>query len=305
MAARQAQHAIVAYDSFRAQLAELKTSNASLVFDYQDTKGNKEARSYIYKLRQTRTAVDKVREAEKAESLKHGRMVDAEAKAIMEEITTMIDIHQKPLDDIERKEKERTDALVAKIQWLSGAGVVLATASTEELEAKLAEVNAFIVDASYQEFMAQATDAKNITIQALSAALESARTRAKEKIELERLRKETADREQREREARLVQEAEQRAKDAAAGAIRQANEAREKAERDAKDTEERLRRETADAKAKETKETEKREANKKHCAKINNEAKDGLMAGGLPEEHAKLAITLIAKGAIPRVSIAY
>lgn len=56
---------IVAYDPFRAQLAQLKEGNAKAVFNYRDPIGNKEARSHVYKLRQTKSAVDKVRKAEK------------------------------------------------------------------------------------------------------------------------------------------------------------------------------------------------------------------------------------------------
>lgn len=307
----QAKHAVVAYDPFRARLAELKANNAALVFDYQDTNGNKEARSYVYKLRQTRSAVDKVREAEKAESLKLGRLIDSEAKEIMSEITAMIDVHQGPLDDIERREKERTDSLTAKVQWFNDTAVILAGVTAEQLTAKIAEVEAVVVDASFQEFMALATTAKDHAIGVLNQARQDAITKELEKAELERLRAESEVRERAEREARIAREAEQRAREegdrklleqqeASDRAVREANAARERAERDARETEERLRRETVEKEAKEQREREKREANKKHRAKVNNEAKDALVAGGVPEDHAKLAVTLIAQNSIPQ-----
>lgn len=56
---------ISAYDPFRAQLAELKTNNEKAVFNYEDPAGNKEARSHIYKLRKTKSAVDRVRKDQK------------------------------------------------------------------------------------------------------------------------------------------------------------------------------------------------------------------------------------------------
>jgi hypothetical protein len=48
-----------------------------------------------------------------------------------------------------------------------------------------------------------------------------------------------------------------------------------------------------------------RERNKAHKAKINREALESLVAGGLTEEQAKLAVTLIAQGKVANVSIAY
>ncbi|MCR4332349.1 MAG: hypothetical protein NUV34_06560, partial [Sulfuricaulis sp.] len=228
----QAQHAVVAYDPFRAQLAELKANNAALVFDYQDPKGNKEARSYVYKLRQTRSAVDKVREAEKAESLKRGRLIDSEAKEIMAEITAMIDVHQKPLDDIDLREKERTDSLTAKVQWFNDAAVVLAGTTAEMLAARISEVEAVVVDASFQEFMALATTAKDHAISVLAQARQDALTKELEKAELERLRAESEARERADREAQIARDAEQRAREDGDRKMREQQEASDRAVRE-------------------------------------------------------------------------
>ncbi|MGU3628118.1 hypothetical protein [Comamonas sp. C24C] len=48
-----------------------------------------------------------------------------------------------------------------------------------------------------------------------------------------------------------------------------------------------------------------READKAHRQRINRAALDALVAGGLSEADAKTVITLIAKKAIPAVSITY
>ena len=55
----------------------------------------------------------------------------------------------------------------------------------------------------------------------------------------------------------------------------------------------------------EAKEAKRREADKAHKTAINRAALDAFMAGGMTEECAKLAVTLIAKKAIPAVSISY
>lgn len=48
-----------------------------------------------------------------------------------------------------------------------------------------------------------------------------------------------------------------------------------------------------------------RQANKRHRAKINNAARDALVAAGLTAEQAVIAVTAIAKGDVPNVKISY
>lgn len=43
----------------------------------------------------------------------------------------------------------------------------------------------------------------------------------------------------------------------------------------------------------------------KHKAAINRAAMEAFIAGGMPEECAKMAVTLIAKARIPNVKISY
>ena len=68
-----------------------------------------------------------------------------------------------------------------------------------------------------------------------------------------------------------------------------------KAERD------RIKQESIEA----AREAKMREENKEHRRKINKAAKEALIAGGVNELSAELAIKLIAKGSVPNVSIRY
>lgn len=52
-------------------------------------------------------------------------------------------------------------------------------------------------------------------------------------------------------------------------------------------------------------ETKRREADKKHRASVNRAAMEAFVAGGMTEDAAKMAVTLIAKGAIPAVKVSY
>lgn len=49
----------------------------------------------------------------------------------------------------------------------------------------------------------------------------------------------------------------------------------------------------------------RREANKKYLARVNNAARDALVAAGLTTEQATIAVTAIAKGDVPNVKISY
>lgn len=92
--------------------------------------------------------------------------------------------------------------------------------------------------------------------------------------------------------------------------------AAEKAERDRVEAEARARREqeeavaaerrrAAEAKAAEQAAAAKREQDKKHRAKINNEARDALVATGITGEQGTAIVTAIARGEIPHVKISY
>lgn len=65
------------------------------------------------------------------------------------------------------------------------------------------------------------------------------------------------------------------------------------------------RKRVASAKAKEDAETAKREANKKHLAKINNEVLAALMKAGLSEADGKIVISAIVQGNVPHIRISY
>src|SRR3990167_7339060 len=119
--------AIAVSDEFRAQLAELREHNAKLLFDYEDPKGNEDARSHVYKLRRTKAAVDKARQAGKAASLGYGRRVHSEGKEIIGEIEAMIEVHAKPLAEIEEREKKRVEGHTGRIEDMRSADAAAAS----------------------------------------------------------------------------------------------------------------------------------------------------------------------------------
>ncbi len=306
---------IVAYQPFKAQLIELKKANEKTLFNYSDPKGNKEARSHIYKLRQSKAALEKVRKEEKATSLEYGRKVDAEAKFIADELEAMIEVHQKPLDEIEAKEQRRIDAIKKRISAINifkeCAGHDLA-----ELRNAIIQIKGLVIDESFEEFELDARRAKEDALLAQENELPIAEKRQEEKIELERLRKETAEREQKERDDRIAKEAKEKAEAEAEYRIKAEREAAErrenelklaleKAEKDKVQAIETERQRIENERINKEKEEEKRQLNKEHQRAINGEILSALMKLGIQEEDGKNLIISINRGEIPHVKITY
>lgn len=331
---------LAVYDPFRAQLAELGAHNKSLVFDYETPAANKEARSHIYKLRQVKAALDKARTAEKAASLEYGRRVDGEAKAIHEQIEGMISVHQKPLDEIEAREKERIEKHQQTIAAIQAAITLLPGAPDKDAALLRVELDALeVMDlGDMQEFAEEALRCKDEATRILRDRHTKRVKYESEQAELADLRVKAEAQAKKDREEQIAREATERAqRDAAAKALsikqeadakakreredsekklleeklkterlqREKSEAEQRAKDAARDTEERLKREAAAKAKKEAEELAKREADKKHRAAINNAAVAAFVKGGLSEAHAKTAVELIAKKSVPNIVINY
>ncbi|MCY1276902.1 hypothetical protein D9M68_276780 [compost metagenome] len=195
------------------------------------------------------------------------------------------------------------------------------------------------------EYEAEAHRVKAASLATLRDALAKREQYEAEQAELERLRREADEREQKEREERIAREAAEAArleaerqaqrireaelkreqeekaaaerrelelKLAAEQAEREKVEAQRRAEQAERDAQARIeaaaaaeRQRQADEQARIERETAAREADKTHKKAINNEALAALIAGGMPEECAKQAITLIAQRKVPHITINY
>lgn len=150
---------------------------------------------------------------------------------------------------------------------------------------------------------------------AVEAAARQQQEAAEAAAQAERAAREKAEREKAAAEARARQAeenriaAERRAREEAETAARRADQERvaaaEKAERDRLAAVEAERRRAEAERKRAEDEAAAREANRRHRGKINGEARDALIAGGLSEGAAVAAITLIAERKIPHVAISY
>lgn len=307
------------YSEFRSQLKELKEFNDSLTFDYEDGEDNKAARSHIYKLKQTRAALDKARKAEKAASLEYGRRVDSEAKGIAEQITAMIDVHQVPIDEVEQRDNARKAVHEERLAQLRALGTPTNERRwSDQLRASLEDAKE-LAALDWEEYADLAEVAAANTIGALGIAIALAVDVEAKDAELEQLRKEAAEREakeaaekgaraqaERDKQARIEdnERKARQAKEAEENARRVKQEREEREERIRKETEARLKREAAADADRKKKAEERRKANAKHVTKTKAEASKALvLAAEIDTVLADKLVELIAADAIAHVEL--
>ena len=313
--------------------------------DLSTKKGRDAIASLAYKVRKSKTALDSLGKQLVDELKEVPKKIDAERKRMRDALDELADEVRKPLTDWEEAEENRVNAHKAGLDWFRLRADENRDLGSDELKATLDEVHARIVDESWQEYEAEAHRIKARTIDSLTAALAAREKYEAEQKELGELRRLQAEREQKEREEQIAKEAEERARreaeeKAAAERLEAARReaaikaAAEKAERDRleaieaqKRAEERaeLERRAAAKRAEEAaeaarlaeikrqndeadrieRERQARESDRKHKANVNNAAMVAFVAGGMSEDCAKQAVTLIAKGSIPAVRIEY
>lgn len=205
--------AVAEYAPLYSQLAELEKKNSTLVFNYEDKKGNKEARSHVNTLRLTKGALERTRKEAKAESLRIGRAVDSEAADIGVRIEAMIAVHQVKIDEIEQRETDRLAALNSKLLAISEYGDK--ALASEEMQYSIATLEQLAIDDSWQEFTADAAKLKDARLAELRIQLGGLIKAESEARELERLRKEAAARAQKDRDDAIAAEAVRKAEEAA------------------------------------------------------------------------------------------
>lgn len=324
---------IAAYKPFEKKLIILEEENKKLIFNYDDKKQNKEARSHIFKLRKSKTAVETVRKEEKAASLEHSRRVDQQAKPIMLRFEAMIDHHAIPLKEAEDREDKRVEDITANIKTME-IPVNLVTMKAFDILQIMTELEDTVIDDRFEEFQDVARGAKNTTLTLLDGAFKTASVREAEQMELEQLRLDATRRAEADRiaaaekaEAERIDAAKKQAEEDAERKaaqdkadierrhVQEQNEAKEREaqlKRDAEQAERRAEEAEADAKRKveADKEAERVAANDRemdlaHRKQVLATATTALLEGGLSKAGAMNAIKLISNGKVPNVTISY
>ncbi|MCP4700491.1 MAG: hypothetical protein GY862_27115 [Gammaproteobacteria bacterium] len=330
-------------------LDQIAAQARSFVPDLSTKKGRDSIASIAYRVRQSKTAMDKAGKALVDKLKEQPKLVDAERKRMREFMDSLADEVRKPLDEFEAAEAARVQALKEKVEFIVNARDIPDQWSSSNIAALIEDIGELVIDQSFEEFEAEAHREKAATIEALNSALVSQKAREAEQAELARLRAEAIAREQKEREERIAREAAERAqREAAEAAAREKAEAEAKAkaereaaerrevelkesaeraqrekleaeertrqaeikakadaERAAAETEARIKREAAEQAAAVAEEARKRESDRMHRKKINNEILAALEPSGITQDQAKGIISMIAKGQVPHVKITY
>jgi hypothetical protein len=354
-----------AIDPYLAKIREW--IDALPVPDITTTKGRAEIKSNAVLVRDAKIYLEGVGKDLAAEQKKIPGLIDKTRREVDTKLAAWQAEVRQPLTDWEEAEDARKKDYQGRINRMyyllsvdpANPGFKaqdISSVPAVELEGRIDQLNAIVIDSSWQDFEPAGNKARADTLEALQGALLKRRQHEAEQAELEELRRQKAEREakeaaeaaakaQAEHEERIRQEAAQKAQQEAeakaeaarqaeadrvakerrdaelreqervaalelaekqrADAERRAEQAKIDAENSARETEARIKREQEVAAKKEQEELERRERNKRHAAKINNEAIADFIKGGLTDEMAKIAVILIAKKEIRNVQINY
>jgi len=295
--------------------------------------------SLAYKVARSKTALDEMGKGLVTDWKAKAGAVDAERRTIRDRLDALKDEVRKPLTDWEEADKLRIEAHEAAIadinelltfnNWTPRTSV--------ELKQRLQLLDGR-PSRDWEEFAQRAAEATEGARKTLHNALAVAEKSEAEAAELERLRAEQVAREQKERDDRIAAGAAERARIAAEAKARaEAQETAAKAETERRRVEQeradaiaRAEKAEADTKAAlakgeldrlaaieeerqrvvavqaaEAAATAKREADKKHRAKINNEVLAALVKTGITAEQGQPIVVAIARGDVPHVKISY
>jgi len=297
-------------------LAKIRAEIDAFVPDVTTKKGRDEIASIAHSVARSKTYLDGVGKELVAELKELPKKIDASRKTMRDTLDAWKEEVRKPLTDWEAAEQARIDSHKRGIERLLHLTSDLLSLDAAELQNCIATAEAVELGEHWQEFATEAAVAKDRTLAALREQLVKRQHYEAEQAELARLRAEAAERERLEHEAEIARAAAEQAaqaeRDAAARRERELQLQAEQAQRQAAEAELRAQRATEaerqrierEAQA-EREETARREADKAHKARLNREALQAFVQGGLDQATAKTVVTLIAQGRIPHISISY
>jgi hypothetical protein len=224
---------------------------------------------------------------------------DGEPKfsAVVDRIATLADLYNREWQEFSSRAKAIHGTTIAGLAAKRDAAI-----ERDEEEAELARLRAEKTAREQQEredriaAEAAAKATRDAEAKAAREALEAADHAAAEQRRVEQERADALDR---------AEKAERDAKAAATKADQDKKDAAAKAERDRLAAIEAERQRVFDAERAEAAETARRESDKAHRKSINSEALAALVAAGLTVEQGIIAITAIARGAVPNVRLSY
>jgi hypothetical protein len=326
--------AIAVFDKFDSQMQEFKKRYDGIVYDLTDPEQENRAKADKLAIGKVINKLDAKHKEKKTPLKEEVDLLDGERKRIKDDL---LDIQGNIKDQLASHKQEILDhAIMLNNKVLAIVDIALDTdhLNSNVLKERIVILNEIDVDDTYELRKADATLAKVDTLKKLEGMLVDRIKYEEGQAELERLRAEAADRAQKDREEQIRKDAAAEAKADSERERLQAIKDKELAEKATQDAIEAGKRqkeaaeqraeavkEEAEAREKIAAQTErdrieqkrlagieaakKRENNKKHHAKINNEALTGITHLGVSRDDAINIVTAVAKGMIPHITIAY
>ena len=94
---------LAVFDPVKADMQKMAEANKLTQFDYEQPDGNKLARSHVYKLRLIKGRISDAHKTAKENALEVCRVLDAKKRELTAQVDAMIDVHEKPLREIEER----------------------------------------------------------------------------------------------------------------------------------------------------------------------------------------------------------
>lgn len=316
-------------------VAQIEKEALAIVIDATTPVGRKDAKSLAAKVSRSKNLIDEVGKEQNEERNRLNKLVNEQRNMAKERLDALRDKIRQPVEEWEQKEADRVRNLERRMDAFSLERTNPAFA-VETIKMMISEVEAVEIDASWEEYEADARAAKAAALDKYRADLGTAQVREDQEAELMKLRAEAearrkadeereakeaaerAEKERAEREAQVKAEAEQRAREAAE---RAAKEASEKAARELSEAKEAHAKQLAESKAREEAAAQAerdriaaenkakadaeaaRAADKKHRQKIRQEAIDAIAA--IKPESINEIVDAIIAGEVPHVTVAF
>ena len=196
--------AISRWEAIACDIAIAEGLAVGKVFDYDDKWDNKQARSWVYELRQLKGKIERARKDAKAVHLQRGKTVDETAKTLEAAVQGLIEPHETAIKAIEAKEEARIEAHRAVLDRIAALTEGVETAL--DASARLAELGT-IDPTTLEEFSEAGANRCAEALERLQTLHDTLAAQEAERIELEALRAEKAAREEADRIAQLQREA--------------------------------------------------------------------------------------------------
>lgn len=305
---------ITEYDEVAQQIDEVK-EYSNFIPDVTTKEGYEKSKRVSLDIGKLLTALEKKRKSKKEYFINGGKEVDAQAKAIKDQLVKFQEPHKlayKQLDEEKKaREAQRKQGLEDRIAFMRNLPEMMADSSSDEIKQALNDLAQESCEDFY-EYTVNALKARNESIEKLNVLLAKTVQYEKDQAELEELRKLKELKEAKENEERIAQQAKSDAQAEIERAQAEAEEARLRAEEAERKAKEEADLAIAQAEAQRKAEAQRledeakaRQANTEHRAKINNGILSALVENGFSEEDGKKIITLAVKGKLPNLTINY